>query len=422
MLGDLTGIPPRPLIDPLAAARETLGRVGGAALVRAVLATEPPAAETVWIAGAGKAVGAMAEGALTGLDGRARLGILIGKHPHEGLPVHLAGHPVPDGRGVAATGMLLRWLGERDAADEVVLLLSGGASALLAAPVVGVPLASLQAATERLLAQGAAIAEINTVRRHLGQALGGRMAAATRAAIRTLALSDVIGDDPAAIGSGPVSADPTSFADALAIARRHGLDAAVCTHLERGARGEVEETLKPGDPRLGRVRYRILANPTTLRDTAQVVLQDGGWSVTAEATLAAGDVLTLAERYAEEARSLAPGSAIVSVGEPTVIVRGDGHGGRAQHLALAVARGIAGSGARFLALGSDGSDGPTDAAGALVDGATWARARALGHDPEAHLDRSDSHPLLDALGALVRTGPTGTNLLDLHIRLGPAVA
>jgi glycerate 2-kinase len=408
------------LIDPLVAARDTLARVGGAALVRAALAVEAPAAETVWVAGAGKAIGAMAQGALAVLGGRTRLGVLIGKHPHEGLPVHLAGHPVPDERGVAATGMLLRWLGERTAADEVVLLLSGGASALLAAPVVGVPLASLQVVTARLLAQGATIAEINTVRRHLGQALGGRMAAATPAAIRALVLSDVIGDDPAAIGSGPVSADPTSFADALALARRHGLDEVVCAYLERGARGEVEETLKPGDLRLGRVRYHILANPVTLRDTAQAVLQDGGWSVTVEPALAAGDVLALAERYAEEARLLAPGRAIVSVGEPTVVVRGDGRGGRAQHLALAVARGIAGSGARFLALGSDGSDGPTEAAGALVDGATWARARTLGLDPAAHLDRSDSHPLLDALGALVRTGPTGTNLLDLHIRLGPA--
>ncbi|HEX2573766.1 MAG TPA: DUF4147 domain-containing protein [Polyangia bacterium] len=408
------------VIDPLAAARETLTRVGGAALVRAALAAEAHAVETVFVAGVGKAVGAMAEGALAALGDRVRLGVLIGKHPHEGLPVHLAGHPVPDERGVAATGALLRWLGERAPTDEVVLLLSGGASALLAAPVVGVPLASLQAATARLLAEGAAIAEINTVRRHLGQALGGRMAAATRAAVQTLVLSDVIGDDPAAIGSGPVSADPTSFMDALAIARRHGLDEAVCAYLERGARGEVEETLKPGDPRLGRVRYRILANPITLRDTAQAVLQAGGWSVTAEPTLAAGDVLELAARYAEEARSLAPGSALLSVGEPTVVVRGGGRGGRAQHLALAVARGIAGSGARFLALGSDGSDGPTEAAGALVDGATWARARVLGYDPEAHLDRSDSHPLLDALGALVRTGPTGTNLLDLHVRLGPA--
>jgi glycerate 2-kinase len=391
-------------------ARRAIAACGGAALTEAALRGR---AGAPWMVGAGKAVGAMAAGARRALGARFRAGPLIGKHAAEGVTV--AGHPLPDERGARAAEALLAFVRARGDGEEVVVLLSGGASALIGAPVDGISLPALRAATETLLAGGAAIAEINVVRRHIGRALGGRLAAATRATVEVLALSDVIGDEPAAIGSGPASADPSTFADALAVAERYGIVGEVRDYLGRGARGGEEETPKPGDPRLGRATHRILATPATLRARAVEEARAAGLRAEEVGRLVDGDVEAVAAEIAGAAAVLPTGAARIAVGEPTVRLRGKGRGGRAQQLALGVARAIAGTPLLFAAVGSDGSDGPTDAAGAVVDGETWQRARGLGLDPAAALDGNDAWPLLDAVGALVRTGPTGTNLLDLHL-------
>jgi glycerate-2-kinase len=403
-------------------ARGAIADCEGGALAEAALAGR---ADEPFVCGAGKAVEAMALGAWRALAGRLRPGPLVGKDPGAApslsLPSPLAalhrpaGHPIPDARGARATDELVGFVAARAPGDRVILLLSGGASALLGGPVAPLSVEDLVGATRVLLASGLPIGAINVVRRHLGRALGGRLALATAASLEVLALSDVIGDDPATIGSGPAAPDPSTFADALAVARRVALPAEVVAYLERGARGDEPETPKPGDPRLARVTHRVLANPETLRSRAAEHARMRGFEPRVEPALVEGDVGGLAHRYAARLTTLAPGELLVAVGEPTVRLRGGGRGGRAQQLALEMALALAGTGGAFAALGSDGTDGPTDAAGAAVDGTTIDRARRAGHDPAAALAANDAYPLLRDAGALLVTGPTGTNLLDLHL-------
>jgi glycerate-2-kinase len=364
---------------------ETVAALGGERLVRAA----GVAADEVWAVG--KAACAMARG-----SGCAR-GIVITKQAETvgGFQVLEAGHPHPDERSVTATAILLARAREVAPGTRVLVCISGGTSALLGGPVAGVSLAEMRAVTRALLDGGAAIGEINTVRRHLGAALGGKLAAATRAELSVLALSDVVGDDPAAIGSGPASPDPTTLDDARVIASRFGL-------------GDLLARAPETPKTLPDIPYRILASPLSLRDEAARRATD--FTVRTRPSLVSGPVEAVAAELA--ALTLAPGELWIAAGEPTVEVRGGGLGGRAQHLALLMARALAGrDDVSFVALGSDGSDGPTTAAGAAVDGSTWERARGL--DPERALTNFDSHPLLDALGATLVTGPTGTNLTDL---------
>jgi glycerate-2-kinase len=273
---------------------------------------------------------------------------------------------------------------------HVLLCLSGGASALLAATVEGVSLELLKRATSRLLEGGAPIGEINVVRRHLGAALGGKLAQATRAQLEVLALSDVVGDDPAAIGSGPASPDASTLDDAKQIARKYSLP-------------DVEAALAhaPETAKQLQVPYRILASPRTLRDEAARRAP----AARVRVELVQGPVEEIAEEIA--ALRLSPGELWIAAGEATVKVGGSGRGGRAQHLALLVAQKIRGGDLAFVALGSDGSDGPTPAAGAAVDGDTWATGA------QKALENFDSHGWLSQAGATLVTGPTGTNLTDL---------
>jgi glycerate-2-kinase len=363
-------------VDLATLARETVAALGGEKLVRAAGVT----ADEVWAVG--KAACAMARGSGVGN------GIVITKQAEavDGFEVYEAGHPIPDTRGVLATEKLLARA--RDVTGHVLLCLSGGASALLAATVPGVSLPVLRSVTGGLLQGGAPIGEINVVRRHLGAALGGKLAMATKAKLSVLALSDVVGDDPATIGSGPASADPSTLDDARRILQRYGFS-------ERILEG-APETAKHLD-----VPFRILASPLTLRDEAARRLP----RARVRDKLVEGPVEDLAAEIASI--DLQPGEVWVAAGEPTVKVQGSGRGGRAQHLALLVARAIAGTDKQFVALGSDGSDGPTDAAGAIVDGRTWA---PRGED---FLRRCDSHTFLSAAQATLVTGPTGTNLTDL---------
>jgi glycerate-2-kinase len=290
-----------------------------------------------------------------------------------------------------------------------MLCLSGGASALLALPIEGVSLAALAETTRRLVLGGAGIHEINAVRRRLGAALGGRLAAATSASLEVLALSDVIGDDPSTIGSGPASPDPTSRVEAAAIAARFGAPEEVMASIA----GAAAETPAAAHPAFARVRFSVLASPASLRSAARAAAVAAGWRVRALATPFAGDVAEVAAALLAEPPH--DGELVIAVGEPTVHVTGTGQGGRAQHLALLMARELAGQPACFVACGSDGSDGPTDAAGAAVDGSTLAAARAAGLDVDAAIASFDSHPTLARLGLNIVTGPTGTNLTDLFL-------
>lgn len=322
----------------------------------------------------------------------------------------VAAHPIPDGRSVAAAETLLAAARAVPAGERALLLLSGGASSLVAAPVEGLGLDELQAATQALLGAGASIHQINVVRRHLTRLGGGKLAAACPGAIDVLALSDVAGDDPATIGSGPASPEPASRDEASAIARRYGVGAAALRALER-----VGDNPRADHPAFARGSYRVLASPSTLRDEAAAAAAAAGYRVTVRQALVAGDVGELAVELAARADRLAPGELFISVGEPTVRVRGGGLGGRAQQLALALSGPLAGGDCALVAVGSDGRDGPTDAAGAAVDGDTAAALARAGIDAAAALAACDAHPALAAVGATIAAWATGTNLTDLYL-------
>jgi hydroxypyruvate reductase len=376
-------------------ARAAVDACGGERLVRAATGGER---SRVWAIG--KAAGAMARGASQVADG----GVVIARAGDDngavaGFELHEASHPFPDERSVRACEALLADARARRPDERVLLLISGGGSSLLSAPLDGVTLPQLQADTRALVLGGAPITEINTVRRHLGRAFGGRLAAACPARIDALVLSDVLGDDPAAIASGPVSPDPTTLDDARAIAARYGLDPRRFQ--------DLPETLKPGDPALARVTYSILANARTLRDEGARAVGAAGLRPRVEEAPLVGDIAECAARMEAAFPALGADEVLIATGEPTVRVHGDGVGGRAQHLALLLSlrlRDFA-----LVVLGSDGSDGPTPAAGAALDDDTLPD-RAAATDA---LERFDSHPLLAAAGATLVTGPTGTNLGDL---------
>ncbi len=332
-------------------------------------------------------------------------------------------HPVPDENGEAATGELLELLASLAPSDGVVVLLSGGSSALLARPGTETSREDVVAVTRALLGAGAPIHELNAVRKHLLAAAGGRLAAACPAAMLTLVISDVPGDDLATIASGPTVADHTTFADALAVLERRGLVGAftrIADHLRRGAAGLVPESPKPGDPRLARSRVELLGTSRDALAAASDAARGAGFrSVVLTRTLR-GEARVVGECLAATGLATAPAEplAILAAGETTVTVTGEGRGGRNLELALAAACAFAGSSERcLLAGGSDGVDGLAPAAGAVVDGGTVQRGRRLGRDPVDALDRNDAWGFFDGLEEAVVTGPTGTNVADLTFLL-----
>jgi glycerate 2-kinase len=308
------------------------------------------------------------------------------------------------------------------------VLLGGGASSLLVAPAGAVTLADKQAVTAALLASGADIVALNTVRKHCSRIKGGRLARAARdaAGVWTLLLSDVAGDDPAIIASGPTVADPTTFADARDVFERwlapDAVPPRVRAHLDAGVLGRVEESVKPGDAVLDRTVTRVLAGNRTAVDAAAATASRLGFEPHPIREPLCGDAAAAARLVVATLDALPRQVpvAVVAGGETTVQVVHGGRGGRSQHLALAAAVALAGRPGVLLAAGTDGVDGPTDAAGACVDGRSVARARARAFDAAAALAATDSHPLLAATGDLVRTGPTGTNVADLVVALRPA--
>jgi len=396
--------------DALAIFRAALDALEPRALARRAAERLIPTGRETRLIAIGKAAVTMGRGVA---DARALAGALVVTKDGHGEDAFHAGHPVPDERSQAAGRAVLD--AAAAATDLLVVALSGGASALAVAPAWGLTLAEKIAATRAVAASGADIRALNTVRKHLSALKGGRLALASRAEIIALVLSDVLGDDLATIGSGPVHPDPTTFAEALAIARAaDGVPDRVLELLAAGARGELPET--PKAP-LAHVTTEILAGPANLVGVAADAAAARGYSVTIETGIAA-DAGAVGALLAARASALAakPGRhAHVAGGEPVVrLPRAPGRGGRAQHAALAAAATGLPPGAVVLAVGSDGTDGPTADAGGLVDAGTAARA---GGSLAESLGRFDAGSALAAAGDLVTTGPTGTNLCDLFVVL-----
>jgi len=340
--------------------------------------------------------------------------------PESVLPfTRFAAHPVPDSRCAVAARELLSTFAGAGAEDGIVVLLSGGSSALLGEPLPGIDLEEVASLTVALLGAGVPIQELNVVRKHLLAATGGRLACAGPAQILTLALSDVPGDDPAVLASGPTVADPSTFIDALGVLVRSGVAPSfrnAVRRLEAGARGEAPESPKPGDVRLKNAEFRLLASSADALAAATQVAQAAGLRACTLTRALRGEAHTVGTVLAAMAESLAPGegTALLLAGETTVTVRGGGRGGRNLELALAAALALANVPERcLLAAGTDGVDGISPAAGAVVDGATLFRAAASGRDATAALAVNDAWGFFDGLPEAIVTGPTGTNVADL---------
>jgi len=379
----------------------------------------------VLVLGAGKASAAMAAAVERAWPSADLSGLVVTRYGHGAvcrrIEVVEASHPQPDSAGEAAARRILALANSAGPDDLLLCLISGGASALLALPAEGLTLADKQAVGRALLRSGASIGEINAVRKHLSAIKGGRLAlAAAPAKILTLAISDVPGDDPAMIGSGPTVADPTTFAEALAVLDRYGVaePRAALDHLRRAR----DETPKPGDPRLAASQTRLIATPMmSLRAAAKLAGAHGvtpvvlGDAIEGEARDVAADMAARALRIARGEDAVQPPCVLISGGETTVTVRGGGRGGRNAEFLLALAIALDGRpGVHAIACDTDGVDGSEDNAGAVMRDDTLARAAAIGLDPQARLADNDGYGFFSALGDLVMTGPTRTNVNDFR--------
>jgi glycerate 2-kinase len=391
----------------------------------------PPRGRTV-VVGAGKAAASMAHAVESRWPADKTLeGVVITRYGHglatQRIRVVEAGHPVPDEKGEKAAREILslaQGLGED---DLLLALISGGGSSLLALPVEGVAMADLKAVTRSLLASGAPIQEMNTVRKHLSAIQGGRLALATRARILALIISDVTGDDPTHIASGPCAPDPTTYRDALDILARFGVapPAPVAAHLESGARGRESETPKPGDAAFTRVENRVIATAQgSLMAAAAFAQAHGvtpmvlGDSVTGEASEVAKVYAALARQVRRHSQPLKPPLALISGGETTVTLRGRGRGGRCTEFLLSLAISLEGLERTWaLACDTDGIDGSEDNAGAILTPDALGRAAERGLAAKTMLAENDGYGFFSALGDLVITGPTRTNVNDYRIIL-----
>jgi len=384
----------------------------------------------VFLLGAGKASGAMAAAAEEVAGDRVAGGFVVVKDGYGGrlsrVEIAEAGHPVPDARGLAASARLLEIARSAGENDLVLFLVSGGGSALTPAPAPPITLAEKQEVTRLLLASGATIGELNAVRKHLSLFKGGQLArAAAPATVLTLALSDVIGDPLDVIASGPTAPDPATFADALGVLVRRGLTdripTSVARRLEAGCAGRIEETPQPGDPLFDRVTNLVIGNNALVTDAAVATARRLGYTTELLTRELQGEAREVAREFVARARRLPPPACLIAGGETTVTVRGQGQGGRCQEFALAAALELAPSDRiTILAAGTDGTDGPTDATGAIVDAASVARGSAAGADARQALADNDAYRFLRASEDLLVSGPTRTNLLDLYVAVRAA--
>lgn len=425
---------------PLEAAAQAIFRAGLAAVrpdvlvARAMEAAPPePSGRTV-VVGAGKAALPMAGAVERGRSPEGVDGLVVVPHGYrETLPQSLprprriavaeAGHPLPDAAGVRAARRVLDLVASCGAGDRVLVLLSGGASALWTLPADGLTLEDLRRVHTALMQAGVPIAGMNAVRKHLGRLGGGQLArAAAPARVQALVLSDVPGDDPAVIGSGPTAPDPSTFGEVMDLLAQYGLTPhlpkRVAAYLTRGVGGAVPETPGPGDPAFEHVETVLVGHNRLALSAARAAAERLGFAARVVSAGVTGEARTVARDLIRQARDVPPGPrCLLWGGETTVTVTGPGRGGRNQELALAAALALDGwdRPAVFLSVGTDGIDGPTDAAGALVTPRTCTRARAMGLDPRAFLEANDAHGFFDAVGGILRTGPTHTNVMDLQV-------
>jgi glycerate 2-kinase len=384
----------------------------------------------------GKAASLMSKAIEANLGDLLAGGIIVTKYGHSvggdrnsKIITYEAGHPLPDENGVKATKEIVRVLKEADKNTLVICLISGGGSALLVAPYRDITLADKQVVTSMLLKAGADIYELNTVRKHISVVKGGRLAeVAQPAAIISLILSDVIGDRLDMIASGPTVPDKTTYNDAHNVLRKYKLEGrfptSVMEIIDKGMRGLIPETPKDDDPVFQRVKNIIIGNNKIATDAARKAAELLGYSTTIISTELNGEASIVAGELAKKAiafkKALAPGDKVclIAGGETAVKIRGTGKGGRNMELALAFGIEIKGlPGITFLSAGTDGTDGPTDAAGAFVDGQTVAKAAGAGIDAGEYLKNNDSYTFFSRTGDLFITGPTGTNVMDIQIIL-----
>lgn len=391
----------------------------------------PPKGRTL-VVGAGKAAAAMALAVEQNWPAAAPLeGLVITRYRHglltNRITVIEAGHPVPDTAGEQAASEILRKVKTLTAQDLLLVLVSGGGSSLLSLPAEGITMADLKQVTQQLLRSGAPIQSMNTVRKHLSAIQGGRLAAACRAPVYALIVSDVTGDDPTHIASGPCAPDPTTYQDAIGILQRYAVKAptAVAGHLARGARGEIAETPKPGDRLFAKTENRVIATAQQSLEAAAAFFRSHGVqpailgdSVTGEAREVAKVYAALARQIRQHGTPWQPPVALISGGECTVTVRGEGRGGRCAEFLLSLALDLDGApDIHALACDTDGIDGSEDNAGAILDPMTLQRVRSRQLDGAALLDRNDAYRFFEAAGDLVVTGPTRTNVNDYRVIL-----
>jgi glycerate 2-kinase len=385
--------------------------------------------QRMFLVGAGKASAPMAKALEDLLGERITTGVVNVKYgytvPLDRVSLVEAGHPIPDEAGRRGAERILQLVAQAGRDDLVLCVISGGGSALLPAPVEGVSLVEKARVTDLLLKSGATIEEVNAVRKHLSKIKGGQLAkAAAQAEMAVLILSDVVGNALDAIASGPAVPDPTTFGDARDVLARYGLidemPSSVRDYLERGVAGMVPETPKPGNPMFDRVHTVIVGSNDVAVQAAARSAQASGLQTVVLPTVT-GEARDAAEMFTDRALRFADGArpaCVLAGGETTVTVRGGGTGGRCQEFALAAAMKISERPRTLIgAFGTDGNDGPTDAAGAVVDGTTAARAAAAGLDGRRALDENDAYGFFSKLSDLIVTGPTNTNVNDIYLAL-----
>ena len=388
----------------------------------------------VWAIGAGKGSAAMAQAVEEILGNLVKGGLVIVKYgylaPLQKIRLEEAGHPTPDENGWRATRELADLLAKMGRKDLVLFLLSGGGSALLPMPVEGITLEEKMATTNLLLKSGASIVEMNTIRKHLSRIKGGQLVRlANPATLVSLVLSDVVGDPLDVIASGPTVGDPSTFQDCRAVIDRYSLreklPPSVRSYLEAGMKGEVPETPKPNDPIFSNSYTTLVGNNLQALKAAAEKAQVLGYHTLILSSMIEGDTAeaagfhcALLKEIVRSGHPVGPPACLISGGETTVVVRGKGKGGRNLEFALAAALDLEGlTGVCLLSGGTDGTDGPTDAAGAVVDGDTVARALARALNPGEFLEENDSYHFFQHLDDLLITGPTNTNVMDLRVML-----
>ena len=418
--------------DPALAIRRTLKRKNEALWVRKQRYSLKRF-KRIMVVGAGKASGRMAQAVERQLGNKVVDGMVVVKDGHgcstATIQVHEARHPIPDKRGEYAARSILTFVQSLEPEDLLIVLVSGGASSLLPLPARGVSLSDKQATTNLLLRSGATIQEINTVRKHLSAIKGGQLAASTQATVIGLIMSDVLGDELGVIGSGLTASDPTTFSDAQYILQQYHLwstvPSSVRTRIREGARGKIVETPKSNAPIFTRVQNEIIGNnELAIANVAQKAKQLGFRSLVLT-TMLQGEAAeggrflgAVAQKVYHSGRPVARPACLIVGGEPTVTMTGKRRGGRVQELVLSTAQAIAGLPAVYVAgIGTDGTDGSTDMAGAVADGQTMNRAQKLGLNPAQALFEHDSYQFFCKAGGHIVTGPTGTNVNDLYVLL-----